>query len=520
MEKQSRIKNTSRNLIYAIVLQVIKVVLVFLGRIIFVKKLGATYLGINGLFSNILGILSLADLGMVTVLMYSLYKPLAENDEVKISAYMNFFKRVYNTIAIAVTVVGIALIPFLKYLVNLPEEMPNIYLYYILLLLDSVVSYLFVYKTTLLSADQKMYIINKYDTIIQFVLFIMHTAILLITSNFTLYLLSNVICTLVGNILKVRKTQEIYPYLKENKKATLPKEERKNLFTNLYSLFFYKIGSVIQNNTDNILISIFVGTITVGYYSNYSTIILNITTALSLVFTSLKASVGNYVVSKDTKDQFRMFNILEVYNFWLVAFCSISFVVLIPDFINICFGQEYVLSFSLLIWAVLNFYTSNIRQTMWIYRETTGIFKKTRHITIVTSILNIGLSIIFGYIYGLSGIIFATVVSRMAYAWWKEPLIVYKDCFGESPVSYFINYIKRIILAVVLCAITYGVCYIIPNINIYVSFILKAFICLIVPNAIILLIYKNSEAFIYLKENILKRGRKQDGRLLENNENT
>ena len=167
---QSRIKNTSRNFIYACILQIVKIAVVFGVRIVFVYKLGEEYLGVNGLFTNVIGILSLADLGMTTTLMYSLYKPLAENDETKIRIYINYFRKVYYIIALMITIVGIAIIPFLKYLVNLPSEMPNIYLYYILLLANSVISYLFVYKTTLLSADQKMYLINKYDIIFQFIM--------------------------------------------------------------------------------------------------------------------------------------------------------------------------------------------------------------------------------------------------------------------------------------------------------------------------------------------------------------
>lgn len=504
---QSRIKNTSKNLIYAIVLQIVKILLVFISRIIFVKKLGAAYLGINGLFGNILGILSLADLGMTTALMYSLYKPLVENDESKISSYINYFKKIYNVIAISVAVIGIALIPFLKYLVNLPEQMPNIYLYYILLLLNSVISYLFVYKTTLLSADQKMYILNKYDTVFQFVLFFLQVVVLLVTENFTLYLLANVISTFLSNIIKVRKTEELYPYLKENKDKKLCKDERKGLFTNLYSLFFYKLGGVIQTNTDSILISIFVGTIAVGYYSNYSTIIMYVTTFLTLVFTSLKASVGNYVASKEQNEQLDMFNMLEVYNFWLVGFLSICLVILVPDFINICFGKEYLLENSVLIWAVLNFYTSNIRQTLWMYRETTGIFKKTKYVTMATALINIVLSIIGGYYFGIVGIIAATVISRMIYAWWKEPIVIYKEYFKEASTPYFIKYIERFILIVIIYSVIYILCKMLPSINIYLDFIFKVVICLILPNIVMLFIYRKNKAIVYLKDNLLNKRR-------------
>lgn len=503
---ESRVKNTSRNLIYAVFFQIIKIALVFISRIIFVKKLGAIYLGINGLFSNILGILSLADLGMTTALMYALYKPLALKDEVLIKKYMNFFNKIYNVIALVVALFGIILIPFLKYLVNLPENVPNIYLYYILLLINSVISYLFVYKTTLLSADQKMYIINKYDTIFQFVLFFIQTAILYITGNFTLYLISNIVVSLAFNLLKVRETEKIYPFLKNKDNLQLDKLQKKEIFENLKSLFLYKIGGVIQNNTDNILTSIFVGTITVGYYSNYSTIVLNITTFLTMVFTSIKASMGNFIVNKEKQQQLKMFKILEVYNFWLVSFCTICFIVLIPDFIEICFGKEYILELGVLICASLNFYTSNIRQNIWTYRETTGIFVKTKYITVITAILNIVLSVILGYFYGLVGIIGATVIARMIYAWWKEPKILFREYFEVSPSEYYLNYIKNFLIMIAILIITYLSTKLISfTNNVYIIFSLKCILCIIIPNTMMFLIFLKNDAVVYMKNNILNK---------------
>lgn len=501
----SRTKNTSRNIIYAVIFQIVKLVLVFASRIIFVKKLGAEYLGVNGLFTNVLTILSLADLGMVTTMMYCLYKPLADGDQVKISKYINYFKKVYNLIALAVSIVGIALIPLLKYIVNLPNEMENIYLYYLLLLANSVISYLFVYKTTLLQADQKMYIINKYDTIFQFVLFGMQIGILLLTGSFTLYLLSSVICTFLSNLLKAKKAEELYPFLKTNKDKVLEKNEKKQLYSNLFSMFFYKIGGVIQSNTDNILISIFVGTVVVGYYSNYSQIILQITTFLTIVFTALKASVGNFVTEKDKESQYSMFEILEVYNFWIVGASSLLFLTLIPDFIKICFGQEYVLEELFLIFVVLNFYTSNIRQTLWVYRETTGVFTKTKYITIITAIINLVLSILFGIKFGLVGIVAATVLSRMIYAWWKEPIIIFKDCFEKSSIKYFKNYIFRIVMISIMYLVLRKIFEFIIIDNLIILLIIKLLITVLFILVCFILAYRKNNAIHFLKNKILRR---------------
>ncbi len=503
----SRIEKTKKNFIYAVILQITKILFVFINRIIFVKILGPVYLGINGLFSNILSMLSIADLGITTAMMYSLYKPLAEHDEDKISMYIRYFKKMYNVIAVIVFLSGILLIPFLKYMVNLPEEINNIYLYYIILVINTALTYLFVYKTTLLSADQKMYIINKYDTIFQFVLFVLQIIVLLTTKSFSLYLISNLLCTVLGNVCKAKKTDEIYPYLKENK-SIISKEEKKEIFTNIKSLFLYKIGGVLQSNTDNILTSIFVGTIVVGYYSNYSTIIITITTFVSLVYTSVKASVGNYVNTQKKEEQLKLFNILEIFNFWIVGFCYICFMELIPPFIEICFGKEYLLSKSVLIWICLNFYTSNIRQTLWAYRETTGMYNNSiKYVTIVTAIINIILSIVLGKYFGLNGILSATVISRMIYAWWKEPKIIFNEYFKKSSKEYFIKYIIRLLYAcIIVVIIEFGWKYVKIS-NIYISFLTKILITAIISSILLILPYVKSDAIIYIKK-LVKKGQK------------
>lgn len=503
MESESRTKKTGRNIIYATISQVVKLILVALNRIIFVRKLGASFLGVNGLFSNVLTILSLADLGMSTTMMYCLYKPLADNNQDKISRYINYFKKIYNIIALAVAIIGIAMVPLLKYIVNLPDEMPHIYLYYLLLLTNTVLSYLFIYKTTLLQSDQKMYVINKYDTVFQFVLFILQLMVLLFTKSFALYLGCNILCTFVGNVFKAKTTEKLYPYIKSGSNLNLEQSEKKILFKNLYSLFCYKLGSVIQSNTDNILISVFIGTITVGYYSNYNMIILQVTSFITIIFTALKSSVGNFITEKNTKSQYEMFEILEVYNYWIVSFCSIYFLVLIPNFIQLMFGQEYLLSNLFLISIILNFYTSNIRQNLWIYRETTGVFSKTKHITLVTSAINLILSIIFGKYFGIVGIVFATVIARMLYAWWKEPQIIYNDIFKKSAKSYYKNYLFRFLLMILIGVILSTITNFIKFNNLIISLILKFIICTLIMAIIYMIIYRKNKSYLFLKEKIL-----------------
>ena len=504
--KESRTEKATRNVVSGMFQMVINIFINFVGRIVFVQILDASYLGINGLFSNILSILSLADLGMSTAMMYHLYKPIVENDKNKIRDLVGYFRRIYLIIAGIVFCIGIAIIPFLKYIINLEQDIPFVQGYYILALLNVVISYLFVYRTTLVMADQKNYILNKYIIGFKILTFFIQIVILIIFKNYFLYLLVAVILNFVCNLCQNKVALRLYPFLKDTS-LKLEEIERKKIFEDVKSLFLYKIAGTIQSNTDNILISIFVGTVSVGYYSNYSMLTAQIISVITLIFNNIKASVGNLIAdAKATIDKkLELFNMLELANFWIVAFCSIALVVLSNDFILICFGKEYVLGIEVVIVMVLNFYTSNIRQTLWAYRETTGIFVQTKYITLVTAIINIVLSILFGYIWGIVGILAATVLSRLIYAWWKEPQILFRDVFQKSPKSYYWIYIKRLIFCILVTTVTYIVANKIVFSNIYIMFVYKMLVCCIIPNIIFLLVYYRTDEFKYLFDKIIAK---------------
>ena len=280
--KESRIYNSTKNIILGIVSQILTLILNFGTKIVFVRILGAEYTGINGLFSNVITILSVAELGMGSAIIYSMYKPLAENDQKRISELMNFYKKIYNIVAITIFIIGIGLVPFIKYLVNTSVEIEHINVYYLLFLINTVASYIFASRTVILNANQKLYIIKIYNFIIYFIQCILQIVILLLTRNFIFYLIVQILSTLITNIVGAIITEKMYPYIKQ--KSELPKDERKKIFENMKSMLYYKIGGVILNNTDNILISILVGTVWVGYYSNYLIVISAIEAFTTIVF--------------------------------------------------------------------------------------------------------------------------------------------------------------------------------------------------------------------------------------------
>ena len=269
---------------------------------------------------------------------------------------------------------------------------------------------------------------------------------------------------------------------------------------NIGSLFFYKLGGIIQSNTDNILISIYIGTIMVGKYSNYNTLILQTSAFIYLIFNALKSSVGSFNIKKDKNDKLWLYNVLDVFNNVIIGFVSILLLLILSDFIELSFGKKFILDECLIIMMILNFYTSNIRQTLWIYRETSGIFTKTKYITLVTAIINLLSSIVLGKLFGFVGILSATVISRMLYAWWKEPIIIYNNIFGISSKMYFVGYINNLLeLSIIYIFIKFIFSYFTFS-SILVKIVVKVIIILIIMIIYYYIKYRKSDAFKYMKK--------------------
>lgn len=501
---QSRKQKVAINIFSASSVMLLNSILAFASRIVFLRVLNESYLGISSLFTNVIGVLSLADLGIVTAMMYSMYQPIAENDTEKIKSLVAYFKKIYLVIAASVFTIGVVLIPFLPYIINLEEEIPYINVYYMLSLLGTVVTYLFVYRNTLISADQKGYIINNITMVSRLVIFIVNIIVLITTKNYILYLTANFILSLLTNFIINGKAMKMYPYLRQKAKP-LGKQEKADIAENVKSLFIYKLSGTIVSNTDNILTSILVSTVMVGFYSNYVMIVAHITSLVSLVFTQVKASVGNKLAVDKTNypEQQKLFFVLEFVGFWVVGFSAIAFFVLLGDFVILAFGEHYALSTAVVGIIVVNFYVTNIRKSVDTFRQAMGVFKKTQSIAITNALLNLGLSIVLGVKLGLFGILLATTLSHFLYDFWKMPSIMFHQYFKMSSKAYFVNYVAKAVLTVFAGAVTYSIAQVPVFENAFLVFGLKMIVCAIVPNIIFFLFTFKTKEFVYLKTAVL-----------------
>lgn len=500
MNSESRVINSLKNMINGLLSQFISLVLSFVVRTVFIIYLDKVYLGVNGLFTNILTILSLAELGFGTAMIYSMYKPLAKKDYTKIQAIMKLYSKVYIWIGIIVAILGISIIPFMDYIIKDKPNIDNLTLIYLMFLANSVFSYFFAYKRSILTADQKDYICSQYRYVFNFIKSILQIIILVLTSNFILYLLIQIISTLLENILVSMKVDKMYPYLKEKNQNKLSKSELNRIIEDVKALILTKVGHVMLNGTDNIIISAIVGVTWVGLLSNYTLITGALTMVLSQITSSVTGSVGNFIAQESKDKQYNLFNTVDFITFWLYSFCGICLIILFNPFIKIWIGKDYMLSeFSVTILAI-NFIISGIMSSLWTFRSTMGLFTQGKYRPIVAAVLNIIVSIFLGKYIGIAGVLLGTTISRLFVNLWYDPYIIYKYGFEKNVKKYYLTYFYRIINVSIICIVLFLIRNLVLSISINLSnFILMAFICLFLINIYFIIIYKNLEEFKYIK---------------------
>ena len=499
---KSRSKNSVKNIIYGFGSQMLILLLTFISRTIFINQLGAEYLGVNGLYGNILTVLSLAELGIGNVMIYSLYKPLANRDEKLIRDLLIFYKKLYRNIAIVIFILGIVLVPFLNQIVNTQLSSDKIILYFMLYLSNSVISYFVIYKTTLINADQKIYIIKSYNTLFIIIKEISQIIVLIFTNNYTLYLIVLIVTTFLNNFFLSRKADKMYPFVGEKTSSTIGKEYIKEITQNIKSMFVYRIGAVIMNNTDNILISVLIGTIFVGYYSNYNLIITSVTMFINIIIQSIFSSIGNLNSENKIEKSYDFFKVLILFFHWLAAFCSISFFLVLNDFIILWIGYSYVLDVKFLFAIVLNFYIQHVINPVWIYRETMGLFNQIKYIMLIAATINIIFSVVLGKLIGLEGILISTAIARLLTTVWFEPYLLYHTKFKKSVAEYWRKqsglFLVTLLIAIILKLSTDSFDVTILNI------ILKVALCLILISGSFYLFTYKSKEFNMLRNYIIK----------------
>lgn len=491
-----RFKNSLKNLSASFFSQIFIMLLSFICRTIFVRLLSAEYLGLSGLFTNILSVLALSELGIGNAIIVHLYKPIAEQDEITISRYMNFYAIAYRTIGIVILVFGVLSTPFLPFLINSDTDIPNLELIYFLYIANTAVSYFCAYKRTILTVDQKEYINTINRNVFTLIQNVLQIILLLLTQNYVLYVTAMVACTLVSNIRISILTDKMYPYLQANNQEKLEKSDILELLKSLKAILYYKLGNTIINSTDNILISTMLGVYYVGLYSNYSMLVSIITTFAVMIFAACSASLGNYNASEDEQKVYFIFRVMTLIAVWVYGFASICFACLFQPFIQLWVGEQYFLDNVTMLMVVAAFFLKGIISVSGTFLDITKLFIRIRAVPIIMAVINILVSILATKAIGLTGIFLGTIVSYIATQLWANPYILCKYRFHVPLKKYALFFSIRIMIVLVVFGAT---SYLVQLTDI---FVVKVAMCAIVPNALFAIFLMNTMEFRYILSKI------------------
>lgn len=491
----SRSKNARRNLFWAMMNKIIIMVLQFISRTVFIYTFGVLYLGLNSLFASTLDFLILAELGVGAAMVFSMYKPIAENDTATVCALLNLYRKFYRIIGSVILLGGIIVMFFLPYLIKgeVPKDI-NIYVIYVLTLTKTVLSYfLYAYKGSLLTANQRSDITSTIGIVLGIVSNICQIAILLIWRNYYAYCSLLIVSTLASNLIINHVVNKKYPQYKCV--GTLEKGMLTDIKKRIAGLFVYRICYVFRDAIDGVFISAFIGLSILGKYNNYMFIINTLTAFLVLARSSITASIGNSIATETEEKNYGDFNKIQLIYMWISIWCTVCLYVMFQPFIRIWVGDSYLLGEIELCLFCLSFLCHKLGDICSTYRQATGLWwqDKYRPITeaVVKTVLNLSIIRYFGVAGALGGSIFCLVFINSIWASW----VLYRYYFKHQRQW---DYIKRniyyLFLTIAICAVTAYICNLLPGEG-WLNLVLRAVVCLIVPNLLIWLMFRNLKEF-------------------------
>ncbi len=478
--KLERAKNARQNLLTGMIYKIVLVFLPFLGRTVLIYTLGAEYNGLNGLFSSIFQILSLAELGVGEAIAYALYKPIAEEDTKTIRAILNLIRKAYICVGGVILSAGVCLVPFLDKMIKggYPEEL-NISAVYLLYLITTVASYwAFGYRSVLLNAHQRMDVFHVTGIVVTAVLHLTQIAVLLLTKNYYLYMLVLLATTILNNVILYRTSKRLFPeYVCEGK---VDRETTEVIKTKIKGLFLFRVCSVSRNSFDNIFISMYLGLTLSGIYNNYYSIMFAAIQFMSLFTTSILAGVGNSIVTETVEKNFSDMRRINCLYMMIAAWISTGLLCLFQPFMKIWLGEEMMLPMGAVVLIVLYFYLLKMGDVRAVYSDANGLWWENRYRTVLEAVLNVVLNYLFVKKWGVCGIIGATIITLFLFGFVGSAVILFKCYFKRGLMVFFKDHFLYFLGALVIHISAYGVCSLVPGEGIG-SMMLKGIVCILIP---------------------------------------
>ncbi len=489
IKNDSRVKNSTRNMIFSMIAYIMQILLGFVVRRYFIFHFGTEYLGLNSLFANVLSLLSLAELGFGTAIVFAMYKPMAEDDTEKVRELLQFYKKSYMIIGFVVFALGLCVFPFMGvFEKKVPNVDINLYIVYFIHLFNSVISYFFAHRRSLLYTSQRTDIESKVNMSLNIVSTLFQLLTILFLQNFYLYILVGGVISIVNNLIISVITKKYYSEYLQKPQSYLDDETKKSINKNIRAMIFHKIGSAVVYSTDSLIIYLMLGSTVLGKYSNYLLITTYISSFLMLITGAVNGSVGNSVASESVEKNYSLFKKLNFLYLWIVSFCTICIYTLSDPFIDVVLTKAENVNLTLdnfiLILVSANFFFNVSRSMCNVFKSSAGLFYPDRHKPIFESLINLVVSIVLCYFIGLPGVIIGTIVSNVTTSLWIEPYVLNKHYLKKSTLIYFSKYAVFLIATVFGCWFTSFVCGKLPTGGITLLCARFA-ICAILPNIIL-----------------------------------
>ncbi len=467
----------------------------FITRSVFISQLGMSMAGVDTTFKNFLHVLSLAELGLSTGLIYKLYKPLEENDNAAIKRILNFYKKSYLVISAVFTAGALVLCVVVNFFVKDTQLSPvYISILFLLYAADTVASYLFANRKALIVADQNNYLVNRNNAFISLITLVFQVAFLYLTKSFIVYAVVKIICRLIGAMLIGRKFTKMYPAIAADKsKESLSGDEKKDLMKNMGAMLCHRIGGISITATGSAIISAFLGTVAAGVYGNYTLITNTLLSLSTQVFNGITASFGNILTVENKDTVYAKFKQIYFFNYLIFSFATVSVAVLIQPFMRLWIGgeQENLFANSTVLLLLIYFYLFGMRRVILMTKDSAGLYRPDRFFSIGEAVLNIILSVVFVSKWqNVDGLLLANIISVFCVPFWTQPILVYKKILNRNPALYYVRYALYTVLTVGYTALTYWLANrFFTTDNLFLEIILKAVLCAAIPNVLNLLVF-------------------------------
>ena len=473
----NRTQKTMRNSAVSLLGQIITILLSFISRKVYIQYLGVELLGLNSTFASILNTLSLAELGFQQVIVFHLYGVLARNDKEQINALVNIYKLVYRCIGIFFIAASLCCLPFLQYFLSDIEATNTVRVYFIIQALTSSCTYFLAYKRNILYADQNGYISGLIDSVFNTSATRLCIAAAVLTRNYTLYLIINLVRTYLSNLVVHLICTRKYPYLHAEK---IDWKLLKEIAGSLKDVVLERLAGYIYGSTDNLIISMFISTVQVGFLNNYTMIINHIKNLMKSLSAPLIPALGNKVaLEQSSKQQMETFRLLEQVYFWLTGLSVVPVYVLADSFIRMYLGEQYVLPHLILFLMCVDLYVHINQDSCLSFLTANGLFRKRRNISIGGAIINIVVSLLLIKPFGIAGILAGTAVSQLYY-WGARSVVALRKCLNQSWRTFAFYWMKQLgFFAIIATAvwISSAITQRLFILNNVVTFIINGMIC-------------------------------------------